>query len=164
MSFMVNPFILFPPSAAGTPFDAVESFSLDGSLYVSTARLGFIFTPSIDLTCNTLKSNVNASTSNELIIVHRVSDGVQMASASATVISDSFVEVSVAEFVLLSGVSYVCSGRRDGITGASRTTRRNNTIAFNSDITVSGYRFSEDDNLPTGVTGNTYAHTSFGYA
>lgn len=154
----------YPVEGGGgaTPFWAVASYAIDGSVAAAN-RLGWVFTVTGgDLICNTLRV-ISPNTGVTLRpIIHRNSDNVVIAQADILIgAANTWVESSVSEFTLLNGVAYTISDRR---TDGSRAVRINNTLSMAGVVTgISTVSGSNNDSRPTSAYGHTYRGCDFGF-
>ena len=124
-------------------------------------RLGFQFTISEDIEINYLSLFTQASIINENIIIHRVSDGATIASATISGTADTWVPSAISPVTLLSSATYTCSTRASG---SSRNVYRNPTgLTFDARITKTANVFGGSDALPTSTTANVYVFCGFGW-
>lgn len=128
-------------------------------------RLGYSFTVgAADLLCNTLGYYGGNLVMDENVRIHRVSDGVLIAEGAITPVPEAWVDLTVPEFSLEAGVQYAISHRFTGIVGTVRPIRRNHSgLVFYEGITLVGYLFGSNDDLPTSGSANAYAAARFGY-
>jgi len=145
-----------PPPGAG--FN-VTQYLIDGDTNNFTQRLGWSFTVGASNISVTKLRIIGVSATDELVRIHRNSDGVLMASALITSAANAWVEGAVSAATLLDGVSYTVSSEA---AGNSRTLRRNNTVTISSAVTKLGDVFGTGDDIPTSSTGNTYQFVDFG--
>lgn len=147
------------PVAAPTAGFNVTAYALNGDTGSFDQRLGWSFTVGASNILVTKLRVIAVAGNNELVRIHRNSDGVLMASATIASASNVWVEGAVSSVTLLAGVSYTVSSRFGGV---ARSLRRNNTVTIASAVTKVGDVFGTDDNRPTSSTGNTYQFCDFG--
>lgn len=149
----------------GVEFFGVVAFA-PSSNSTSARRLGWRFTVGAeDLLCNTLRLRTPTNSATEKVILHRWSDQVVIAQAEIVPVANTYVNATVPEFTLVSGVQYIVS--TNTVTGASRTHHRvgANTI-FEGVIHTSAetYFTGSIDGMPTTVdTSEDYYAPDFGF-
>jgi hypothetical protein len=149
-------------AGGGPPLILINShtWSSPGTTAALTQRLGFRFTVGgSSITCRQL-GVFGASVGVERVIIHRVSDGVQITSADITSANGSWVDSNVTPVTLSAGVQYVISARRTD--GSSRSVYLNpGGLTFNAAIGSISYWFGTGDTQPTTSTPNAYAFFRF---
>jgi hypothetical protein len=152
--------------AAAAPFSGQSTVSNTWSSAGTTAtlnqRVGFKFTVGAsDIAVHKI-AVYGAAAAAERVIIHRVSDGVAVATQDINSAVDSWVEVGISSVVLGAGVEYVISMRRTN--GSNRSVYRNpGSLAYASDIGSVSYVSGTSDALPTSSTSNAYAMVRFSY-
>ena len=152
-------------SAGGTEFFGVVSF-VGTNNSTSARRFGWRFTVGPDdLLCNTLRLITPTNSATEKVIVHRWSDQVVMTQAEITPSAGTWVNATVAEFTLVSGVQYIVS--TNTLTGASRTHYRLGVEEIFAGVihtSAETYFTGSVDGMPTTVdTSEDYYACDFGY-
>jgi hypothetical protein len=149
-----------PAGGGGETFWAVTASGWNSAGF--TQRLGFRFTVGAsDLVVNTLRLYNGSNELTENVRIHRVSDGALIAGSDISGASGVYSTASITEVTLSSGVDYVVSGRAGGTV---RNINRNpSSLSFYSGITLVGYVYSTDDNLPSSSTSSDYVSFDFGY-
>ena len=157
-------------SGGSGAFFAVSSFSdADGSTISAGNRYGWVFTPTVNKSCNTLRlrySSAGGGVANR-VIVHRNSDNVVVAQADIVMsASGVWTKASTAPFSLFAGVAYTISSCPIG--GANQFLRRDNTVTVHPEIipasNVDSVSGGVDNNRPTSiVSGRRYRHCDFGF-
>lgn len=147
-------------------FDGV-TWSGAGSAAIGN-RLGWRFTVGAsDVVANKLRVFVNHTT-DELVLLHRHSDGRILAAAEITGVAGAWAEAAITPVLLEAGDDYVVSARRT--TGATRNVYRNpSSLTIDSRVTkVAGNAGNVvgtgQFDMPTGTSSNVYTFVDFGFA
>lgn len=146
----------------GDPFWGVESQTVSTTASVG-GRLGWRFTVGAsDLTVNALRVYRTGTGWNESLIIHRVSDGVAVASGIVPSggSADVWTTVAVDEVVLAAGVSYTISA---GLPGARSVYRNPSGLTIFAGVTKTANVFGTGDTLPASTSSNVYTFVDFGF-